>query len=58
MMNQENELVVYQAESGAIELRTDLSEETVWLTQKQLSEVFSVDVKTKGGQVLHFASSG
>ena len=45
-MNQENDLIVYQAESGAIELRTDLSEETVWLTQKQLSSVFDVDVRT------------
>jgi len=46
MMNQESKLVVYQTENGALELRTDLAEETVWITQKQLSEVFGVDVRT------------
>jgi hypothetical protein len=46
MMNQENELAVYQTENGALELRTDLAGETVWITQKQLSEVFGVYVRT------------
>jgi len=45
-VNQENELVVYQTENGALELRTDLAEETVWVNQKQLSDVFGVDVRT------------
>lgn len=40
------DLIVYQAKNGAIELRTDASQETVWATQKQLAQVFDVDVRT------------
>jgi len=45
-MNEEKKIVIYQAENGAIELKADSENETVWATQKQLSEVFSVDVRT------------
>jgi death-on-curing family protein len=38
---QEN-LVIYQAKNGAIELRGDAEKETIWATQKQLSEIFEV----------------
>ncbi len=46
MMKKNNKIVIYQAKSGAIELRTDASRETMWASQKQLSEVFGVDVRT------------
>jgi hypothetical protein len=42
----DNEMLIYQAPSGAIELRTDAAHETVWLTQKQIGEVFGVNVRT------------
>ena len=45
-MEHEKSLVIYQAENGAIELQADLTEDTVWVTQKQLSNIFSVDVRT------------
>jgi prophage maintenance system killer protein len=41
--NKENNLVIYQAKSGAIEFRGDFSRETVWATQSQIIELFSVD---------------
>jgi prophage maintenance system killer protein len=34
--------VIYQAKSGAIELRGDLEKETVWATQAQIAEIFGV----------------
>lgn len=34
---------MYQAKNGAIELRGDFSRETVWATQAQIVELFSVD---------------
>ncbi len=37
------DVVVYQAKSGAIELRGDFSRETVWATQAQIAEVFGVE---------------
>jgi len=41
-----NNLIIYQAENGAIQLRSDATAETIWASQKQLAEVFNVDVRT------------
>ena len=46
MNNQPNEVMIYQAENGAIELKADAEQDTVWATQKQLAEVFGVNVRT------------
>jgi prophage maintenance system killer protein/prophage antirepressor-like protein len=35
--------VIFQAKSGAIELRGDFSHETIWATQAQIAEVFSIE---------------
>ncbi|NCU38207.1 Fic/DOC family protein [Candidatus Saccharibacteria bacterium] len=35
-------LVIYQADNGAIELPIDANHETIWATQKQIAEVFAV----------------
>lgn len=43
---QSNNLVIYQAENGAIELPIDATNETIWATQKQIAEVFGVNVRT------------
>ncbi len=43
---QKNNIVVYQAKSGAIELRGDIKKETVWATQKQIAEAFEVNIRT------------
>lgn len=36
-------IVIYQAKSGAIELRGDFTRETIWATQAQIAEVFNID---------------
>src|SRR3989338_3242843 len=41
-----NNIVIYQAKNGAIELRGDFSRETVWATQAQIADVFGVNVRT------------
>ncbi len=38
-----NETVIYQAKSGAIELKGDLSRETIWATQAQMAFMFGVN---------------
>ena len=38
-----NKTVVYQAKNGAIELRGDFDNGTVWATQKQIAEVFDIE---------------
>jgi len=44
-----NTVVIYQAKNGAIELRGDFTHETVWATQSQIANIFSIDrtVSTK-----------
>jgi death-on-curing family protein len=38
-----NKIIIYQAKNGAIELRGDVQHETVWATQAQIADVFSVE---------------
>ncbi len=38
-----NNIIVYQAKSGAIELRGDFGKETIWATQAQIVNLFGVD---------------
>jgi len=38
-----NSVVIYQAKSGAIELRGDVHTETIWATQAQIARVFGVE---------------
>lgn len=39
-------LVIYQTKSGALELRGDFTNDTVWATQAQIATAFFVDVRT------------
>ena len=38
-----NNIAVYQAKNGAIELRADSKMETVWATQAQIAEIFDIE---------------
>jgi prophage maintenance system killer protein len=38
-----SDLIIYQNESGAIELKGDFSHETIWATQAQIVDLFKVD---------------
>lgn len=40
------EFVLYQTEDGKSRVRVRLADETVWLTQRQMSELFQKDVRT------------
>lgn len=37
------QVVIFQAKSGAIELRSDYHKETIWATQVQIAEVFQAE---------------
>lgn len=39
----EKQLVIYQTKSGALELRGDLEKETVWASQAQIAQIFTVE---------------
>ena len=42
MVEIKNKLAIYQSESGAIELRADSQDETIWATQKTVAQIFDV----------------
>ena len=42
----DSELVIYQTEDGRTRVEVRLENETVWLTQKQLAELFEKDLRT------------
>lgn len=37
-------MVIYQSDTGAISLRPDTSQETIWATQKQMAQLFNVNI--------------
>lgn len=39
-MNKHTEILIYQSDDGLIKIETHLKNETVWLTQAQMSELF------------------
>lgn len=41
-----SEIIIYKAKDGNVELTVNLSEETVWLTQRQLSDLFDKNIRT------------
>ena len=43
-MNTQNQIVIYQTEEGISQLEVSLQNDTVWLTQKQLSELFQTSI--------------
>lgn len=43
-----NEIEIYKSPDNRIELQVNLEKETVWLSQKQMSELFDKDTDTIG----------
>lgn len=52
------EVVIYQAKSGAIELKGDFSRETIWATQAQLVNLFQVDQSVASRHIKNIFSDG
>ena len=44
--NLKNNIILYQSPDGAASLEVHLDHETVWLTQKQMADLFGKDVRT------------
>ncbi|MFA6306083.1 MAG: RhuM family protein [Candidatus Gracilibacteria bacterium] len=42
-MKKENGIIIYQAKTGAIELKEDVSAETIWATLQQIADLFETD---------------
>jgi len=44
--SQQSQIVIYQTEDGQIKINVQFQDETVWLTQKLMAELFEVTVPT------------
>ncbi len=53
MKKKENNVIIYQAKSGAIQLKGDFKHETVWASQAQIAEAFGVDVRTVNEHIIN-----
>ena len=45
-MLEENKIIIYTIEDGKEKFEVNLKEETVWLSQRQMAELFGKDVRT------------
>ena len=57
-MTTDKSLAIYQAASGAIELPIDAPSETIWATQKQIAEVFDVNVPAINKHISNILEEG
>lgn len=54
----DNTLAIYQADNGAIELPIDATHETIWASQKQIAEVFGVNVPAISKHIANILKEG
>jgi death-on-curing family protein len=58
MKTEHGEIIIYQSDNGLARLEVQLEEETVWLTQKQMSNLFEKDVRTINEHIKNIFSEG
>ncbi|MFH1564090.1 MAG: hypothetical protein ABIF11_11855 [Nitrospirota bacterium] len=56
--NNKSELIIYQTEDGQTRLQVKMEDETVWLTQKQMAELFQKDVRTINEHIQNIFNEG
>jgi len=57
-MEPNTQLIIYQTESGETKIEVRLEEETVWLTQKLIAELFQVSIPTVNEHIKNIYSEG
>ncbi len=55
---EQTETIVYQSRTGALELKSDLEHHTIWLTQKQITDLFSVQKAAISKHIKNIFDSG
>lgn len=53
-----NKIAIYQTKNGQTKLLVNIDEETVWLTQKNMSELFQKDVRTINEHIKNIFKDG
>ncbi len=57
-MATKGEIVIYKSPEGEAELEVNLQNDTVWLTQRQMSNLFQKDVRTINEHLKNVYSEG
>lgn len=57
-IDQNNDLIVYQGNDGAIQLRSDVRNQTIWATQKQIGQIFSVNTPAINKHIKNILEDG
>ncbi len=39
----QNQIIIYRSKTGAIELKSDVKNDTIWATQEQIAEIFDIE---------------
>jgi len=55
---QQNELIFYTTPDGAVHVEVFFQDETFWLSQKRMAELFTVDVRTVNENLQNIFKSG
>jgi hypothetical protein len=56
--NQQPNIVIYTTDDGQARLQVKIKDETVWLSQKQMAELFQKDVRTINEHIQNIFSEG
>lgn len=54
----QKEIIIYEAEDGQTKLEVNLQEDTLWLSQKQMAELFDKNVRTINEHIKSIIKSG
>ncbi|MCI0509240.1 Fic/DOC family protein [Chromohalobacter marismortui] len=57
-MSEQPQILIYEDADKAVDVRLDEGRETVWLTQRQMAELFDKDVRTVNEHVLNVYEEG
>jgi len=57
-MSKENEIIIYITEDGKETFEVNLKEETAWLSQRQMAELFEKDIRTINEHIKNIFSEG
>ena len=57
-MSLKNKVQIYQAKNGAIEFKFDDKRETVWASQKQIAEIFDVNIPAINKHIKNIYKTG
>ncbi len=57
-MNEHGEIIIYKTEDGLSKLEVKLQDETVWLTQQQMAELFNKSKSTINEHIQNIYTEG